>query len=139
MSAPAAAPTQVGEGAGGGGRVRPAGPPDEAAWRALVVGHPAGTPFHLPEWSRCVQATFAHEPRHLLAERDGKTVGILPLFHIRSPFLGRNLVSIPYAVYGGPLAADTEAEEALLSAGGALARDLRVGYLELRYRDAPGN
>jgi FemAB-related protein (PEP-CTERM system-associated) len=139
MSAPAAAATAVGEGAGRGVRVRPAGPADEATWRALVMAHPGGTPFHLPAWSRCIQATFAHEPRHLLAERDGVTVGILPLFHVRSPFLGRNLVSIPYAVYGGPLAADREAEEALLRAGSALAKDLNVGYLELRFRDAPAN
>ncbi|HET6203775.1 MAG TPA: FemAB family XrtA/PEP-CTERM system-associated protein [Planctomycetota bacterium] len=139
MSAPAPAQVQARGGAGGELRVRPAEPGDEAQWRALVTEHAGGSPFHLPAWARCVEETFRHEPRHLLVERGGRPAGVLPLFHVRSPFLGRNLISVPYAVYGGPIAVDREAEAALLAAAGALARRLRVGYLELRWRDDPGN
>ena len=128
-----------GEAAPERGRIRPAEPTDVAAWARFVLAHSRGSPFHLPAWQRCVEETFGHRPFHLVAERDGRFAGVLPLFLVRSPFLGRNLISVPYGVYGGPLADDPGTEEALLGEATRIARELRVGYLELRYREAPAN
>ncbi len=48
---------------------------------------------------------------------------------------GHALVSLPFCVYGGPAAADGDAESALIDAAVELARSLRVQHLELRNRD----
>src|SRR5205823_471727 len=69
---------------------------------------------------------------HLVAQLHARTVGVLPLFHVRSRLFGSTLVSTPNAVYGGPIGDDAEARIALTTAATRLARDLKVGHLELR-------
>jgi FemAB-related protein (PEP-CTERM system-associated) len=119
-------------------RVRAAVSGDDAARDALVLAHPRGTFFHLTSWRAAVHAIFGHTPQEFVAERGGAIVGVLPL--MRTPTLSgrQNLLSMPYAVYGGPLALDLAAEQALLEAAVECANHERVGHLELRYRDDPG-
>jgi FemAB-related protein (PEP-CTERM system-associated) len=105
-----------------------------ADWDALVRETPDGTPCHLSGWARVVERTWGHRPAHLGAWRDGRLVGVLPLFEVRSPFLGARLVSSPNAVYGGSVALDAEAHAALLSGAKRAATRARVRYLELRDR-----
>lgn len=62
--------------------------------------------------------------------------GVLPLAEVKSRLFGHALVSLPFCVDAGPLAADTAAEAALIDAAVDLARSLRVDYLELRNRGA---
>lgn len=118
--------------------VRAAEPGDVASWDAFVRAHPRSTFFHQDGWCRVVERVFRHERTDLAAWRGGELVGVLPL--MKSPGLlgGANLISSPYAVYGGALGADAEADQALLSAAVRLADTMRVGHLELRYRDDPG-
>src|SRR5262249_5092078 len=91
--------------------------PDAAGhgFDAYVERPPAG-PL-LPPTPRpvLVRRHFRHRPRCLEARRDGRIVGVLPLFQTRSPLAGRALVSMPYAVYGGPLVDDGDVEQALLA------------------------
>jgi FemAB-related protein (PEP-CTERM system-associated) len=108
-----------------------------AAWDAFVRRAPTGTPFHLLAWRRAVERVFGHEPLYLVARRGEEIVGVLPLFHIRSPFVGRNLLSVPYAVYGGIVAVDDEAARALLAEASKIAHAERVGCMELRYLHEP--
>src|SRR5262249_9439412 len=53
---------------------------------------------------------------------------------VRSLFFGKALISLPFCVYGGPAADDSDAERALITAAAELARSLGVDYLELRNR-----
>ncbi|MBK9384604.1 MAG: hypothetical protein IPN34_07270 [Planctomycetes bacterium] len=108
-----------------------------AAWDAFVRGAPTGTPFHLLAWRRAVERVFGHEPLYLVARRGESIVGALPLFQIRSPFVGRNLLSVPYAVYGGIVAVEDEAARALLAEASKIAHAERVGCMELRYLHEP--
>ncbi|MCB9883357.1 MAG: FemAB family PEP-CTERM system-associated protein [Planctomycetes bacterium] len=110
---------------------------DREAWDAFVRRHDRGTFFHLVGWKDAVERVFGHESKYVVAERDGALVGAMPLFLVRSPFTGTNLVSVPYAVYGGPLATDSTALEGLLEHAKREAHDNRVGCLELRYLEAP--
>jgi FemAB-related protein (PEP-CTERM system-associated) len=119
--------------------VGPGSPRDDAPRDALVAAHPRGTVFHLSAWRDVVQEVYGHPSHELLAWRDGALVGVLPLMEFRSLRGRRQLLSTPYAVYGGPLGADVEVEQALLSAAMRAAERLGVGYLELRYVDAPAN
>ena len=109
--------------------------PDVQAWDSFVLQHPAATTFHRLAWSWAVQAAYDHQPMHLTAWASGQLVGVLPLFLVRSVFVGRVLVSVPYGTYGGILAENDQAAAALLEAAQATARDCGVAYLELRHRE----
>jgi FemAB-related protein (PEP-CTERM system-associated) len=113
-------------------RVRRALPGEDARWDAYVADHGGATFFHRTGWSRVVQEQFRHDPCHLVAERGREWLGVLPVFLTKSPFLGKNLISLPYAVYGGPLSSDADAHEALMQHVAALGLDLGVGFVELR-------
>ncbi|RMG31540.1 MAG: FemAB family PEP-CTERM system-associated protein [Gammaproteobacteria bacterium] len=104
----------------------------EAAWEAYVARHPEATLFHTLAWKRVLERTFSCRPYYLLALRGETVCGVLPLWHFRSPLFGRALISVPYAVYGGILADDEEAERRLRAQAVALAEGHRVDYLELR-------
>ena len=120
-------------------RVRELLPGEDSRWDAYVSRHPLGTHFHRSGWSRVTAEHFRHQPHHLVAEQGRRWVGVLPLFLTKSPFLGRNLVSVPYAVYGGVLADHEAAQQTLLDRAAQLGRDLEVGYVELRHLEArPG-
>jgi hypothetical protein len=94
--------------------------------------HKGGTFCHLPGWSRVVERTWDHAPRHLAAFRGHALVGVLPLFHVKSRIVGSSLISIPNAVYGGALGDDEIVCRALLDSARALGQRLRVNYVELR-------
>ncbi len=113
-------------------RVRAATPTDRAAWDAFVLAHPLGTPFHLQGWLESVREALGHRCPALLAERAGRTVGVLPLVAVESRLVGRALIGTGFAVEGGPLAASAEVARALVAAAEDLARTERFARLELR-------
>ena len=59
---------------------------------------------------------------------------MLPLAQVKSRLFGNALVSTPFCVYGGAIAADDAAHAALTEAACDLARRLGVDYLEMRNR-----
>ncbi|HZL99923.1 MAG TPA: FemAB family XrtA/PEP-CTERM system-associated protein [Planctomycetota bacterium] len=99
----------------------------------FVLQHPLGTPFHETRWLDLVRASFGFETRTLVAWRDRQVVGVLPLALVTAPITGRRLVSVPFGVYGGILAADDEALAGLDHGSMVLARTINARYLELRY------
>ena len=106
--------------------------PDSPEWDSYVHSAETATVCHLSGWAKAVERAWRHDPYHLRATRQGKTVGVLPLFHVRSRLFGSTLVSTPNAVYGGPLAEDADARNALVAEARDIARRLRVRCLELR-------
>jgi FemAB-related protein (PEP-CTERM system-associated) len=109
-------------------------PHDEAHWDQFVDSQEHGTIFHKIAWKRIIASTFDYRPCYLFAEEDGKICGVLPLFHARSIFAGNALISSPFAVYGGILAVDENAEFALFESCKMYARQFGVSYIELRQR-----
>jgi len=118
--------------------IRPGAPADDEARDAFIRGSGGGSFFHLSGWRRAVERVMRHRGRDLLAFRDDELVGVLPLVECRGLRGGRSLISMPYAVYGGPVTADPAARGALLDAGAALARQRGAGRLELRMREDVG-
>lgn len=104
----------------------------EEAWDRFVRCHPMGSPFHLTLWRDCIQQTFGYEPRYLMAEEEGEVRGVLPLFLVWTPLAGKILLSTPFAVYGGMLAAGEDAMAALRARLEEMAAAERVQYAELR-------
>lgn len=113
-------------------RVRALLPGEDARWDAYVSRHPQGTFFHRTGWSRAVQEMFRHQPHHFVVEQGRRWLGVLPMFLVNGPFLGKNLVSVPYSVYGGILANDDQAHEALVAKAGELGKEIGIGFVELR-------
>lgn len=118
--------------------VRAGRPADDGRRDAYVRAHPSGTFFHLAGWRRAIETVHGHEPLDVLAWRGERLVGVLPLMLCHGFFGRRALVSMPYAVYGGPLGDDAEVVRGLVDEGRRLARELSAGYLELRCVDDPG-
>jgi len=71
-----------------------------------------------------------------VAEAEGAVCGVLPLFLVKNVFLGRALISSPFAVYGGICADNQEASDSLRAAACHMARQEQVEYLELRGQTA---
>ena len=112
--------------------VRPLEEADRPLWDRFVWAHPHGSPFHLIAWKKSVEQTFDYRSNYLLATREGRVSGVLPLFLIQNWLMGKVLLSSPFAVYGGILADSAESREALCRAARTLGERLGVKHVELR-------
>src|SRR6202034_1920030 len=83
------------------------------AWDAFVDAMPDGTFFHRAAWAHVIRRAFGHRTFFAFTERDGAITGVLPLAQVKTLLFGNTLVSNPFCVYGGPLAADPETAAAL--------------------------
>jgi FemAB-related protein (PEP-CTERM system-associated) len=104
------------------------------AWDTFVHAMPEGTFFHRATWARVIQAAFGHRTFFSFAERDGAITGVLPLAQVKTLLFGNTLVSSPFCVYGGLLAADADTAAALEAHAAALLRSTGAGAVELRDR-----
>lgn len=117
--------------------LRPLEDHSTAAWDAFVTAHKYGTFFHRAAWQHVIQRAFGHQPYYILAEQDGTVAGVLPLVHMKTTLFSNNtLTSLPFCVYGGPLAADSDTLAALSAQAVQLMAQLRAKAVEFRYRDA---
>lgn len=109
---------------------------DRLRWSRFLEHADGATLFHQPDWCDAVERVFSHTPRHLIAERRGQTVGVLPLMEIHSLLAGTLLVSVPYGTYGGVVASDADVGDALAERAASETRRLNARCLELRSRYA---
>jgi FemAB-related protein (PEP-CTERM system-associated) len=115
-------------------RVLPFDPAIDAAWNHFVMENPNGTFFHQSAWKRVMEKTYGYEAFYFYAERGGQITGVAPAFLISNWVMGRCLLSLPFAVYGGVCAGDPESERLLIGRLERLAEEKQVQHLELRER-----
>ena len=113
----------------------PLGPANAAAWDGFVAGRPEATFFHQAAMPGLIARVFGHTDRSALALQDGAVVGVLPLVELRTRLFGHALISLPFCVYAGPLAAEPEVAQALVDHAAALLRQTGARVLELRSLD----
>jgi len=89
----------------------------------FVERMPNGSLEHLPLWSFMIEKTFGHKSFYLVAREGQEIRGILPLMQIRSRLFGNRMVSQAFSNYGGPLANEPDALEALYDHAVELATD----------------
>lgn len=118
--------------------VRLARPQDAGLQDELARACPEASFFHQTAWSRAIADVYGHRPVEFLAFEAGRLVGALPLMRCRSLRGVPSLISMPYAVYGGPIGANAATRDALVRAAMEHADGARVGRLELRCEQAPG-
>ena len=116
-------------------KLRPLVPASEPAWDAFVDAMPTGTFFHRAAWRRLIAEEFGHRTFYTYAERDGAIVGVLPLVQMKTMLFGNALTSLPFCVYGGPLAADAETADALSDYAAGLLPETGASAVEFRHRD----
>ena len=116
------------------GSVRMLSSADRDQWDRFVCNHPDGTFFHLSGWQEVMSGFLGHPSYYLYSETDGAISGVLPLARVKSWLFGDALISLPFLVYGGPVASNPRALAELIDAATGLADDLGVDYLELRNR-----
>jgi len=113
---------------------------DELTWDEYVNNHPDGTVFHLSNWGKSIQKSFAHHSYNLVAfsetSQNSKIIGILPLTQIKSKLFGHYLVSIPFAELGGVIADNHEVANALTHRAIEIANEIQCDYLELKNRQS---
>ncbi|MFT5312734.1 MAG: FemAB-related protein (PEP-CTERM system-associated) [Paraglaciecola sp.] len=102
-------------------------------WDTFVDQCERGTFFHLAAWKNVIEDVFKHTCHFLYAECQGDIVGVLPLVEQKSLLFGHALISTPFCVYGGVAADSDEVMLYLEQQAIALAHQLSVDYLELRY------
>jgi len=107
---------------------------DVARWDQYVRSRAGATFFHLAGWAEVIEGALGRPCHFLFAEEGGEIRGILPLVEIKSLLFGKSLVSLGFFVYGGPVADDKKAHDALDEAAWALARRLGIDVLEYRSR-----
>lgn len=109
---------------------------DAPAWDQFVFATPGGTFFHRAGWRRIFEDVFRLKSHYLVAERQGRIVGVLPLVEQRSVLFGNALISTPFCVEGGSLAGDADARNALDSEAIALVQQTGAAHIEFRSRKA---
>ena len=101
-------------------------------WRDYMAGQSGAGIYHDVRWGGIMQGAYGNAPFYLTARRGQAVVGTLQLVAQRSILFGSHLCSLPYFDAAGVLADDSQAEAAILDAAGRLAKDLGVGWVELR-------
>ena len=106
----------------------------ESEWDSYVGTHTEGTVDHLWRWREIFEDVFRHESVYLVARRGNTIAGVLPLVRFQSKLFGRFLVSLPFLNYGGVLASDAAAAQALVAHAAAHGREFGASHVELRHR-----
>ncbi len=113
---------------------------DERRWDEFVRSTNGGTFYHLSGWRSLIETHLRHPVYYLYCENNGEIEAVLPLVHVKSILFGNALISIPFLVYGGPIAIRPEALDRVVAAARELAQDLEVDHLELRNQsEVPGD
>ncbi|WP_224981902.1 FemAB family XrtA/PEP-CTERM system-associated protein [Geomonas agri] len=110
---------------------------DGQEWDSYVASHPGATSYHRYFWRRVVEESFGHRGFYLLARSGRRSVGVLPLIHMKSRLFGNFLVSVPFFNYGGVLSSGAAATEALLKEGERVMAACGASHLELRHLGEP--
>ena len=105
----------------------------ESEWDAYVQSHVDGTVDHAWGWRTVFRDVFGHQSCYLAARRGDRIVGVLPLVTFKSMLFGRFLTSMPFLNYGGVLADDEEAIDALITMAREVATQHRAAHIELRH------
>jgi FemAB-related protein (PEP-CTERM system-associated) len=104
----------------------------EVGWRDYLRRNQGASLYHRLEVKQVVEQTFGHRCHYLMACANGEVRGVLPLVEMRSRLFGHFLVSLPFFDYGGILAEDAWAQQALAEAAIAKAMQTGASHIELR-------
>lgn len=116
--------------------VRLARTADRARWNGYLEHTPDASVYHRWEWGEVFEEAYGVAFRPLVALREARVVGVLPLVRLGLPGRGGQLVSVPYFGHGGAVADDVPTYRALFAAAEALRVEEGARRVELRHAHA---
>jgi serine/alanine adding enzyme len=107
---------------------------DAGQWDAFVEKHPHASVYHRYGFRQTIEKAYRRKAFYLTALDTASNLvsGVLPLFLMANPILGKSLVSLPYCDYGGMLYDEPETGSALFEYAREMAVSMKADYLELR-------
>ncbi|MFX0199989.1 MAG: FemAB family XrtA/PEP-CTERM system-associated protein [Candidatus Hodarchaeota archaeon] len=105
---------------------------DEKLWDDFVAANHNATFFHQIAYKTLVEKCYKYKPIYLIAKDAGEVNGILPLFLVNNIFLGKRLISLPFATVGGVCSNSIMAISILIDRAVELTNSLHCDYLEIR-------
>lgn len=106
---------------------------DPEVWQQFVDSTDHSTIYHDVRWKQLVERNFKHDLYCITCkDHNDSLIGILPLVHLKSALFGSFTISMPFFNYGGPLALNAEAEQALMTHAAKLSDDLGCSHMEIR-------
>jgi FemAB-related protein (PEP-CTERM system-associated) len=117
-------------------RLQPTDKKANQEWDDFVLASPDANFFHRAGWQTLINDVFRHPTYFLYVEDQGRFLGVLPLAHINSKLFGNSLTSLPFAAYGGVVAANELVARLLEEEAIAIGRKLNVDHVEFRNTEA---
>lgn len=91
-----------------------------------------GVPFHSRAWLKVINETYGHQPVCVMGKIGDATNALLPVVEVRSWITGTRGVTLPFADYCPPIAADSTAFQAVFERAIAYGRERSWKFLEIR-------
>ncbi|MCD6376015.1 MAG: FemAB family PEP-CTERM system-associated protein [Caldisericaceae bacterium] len=103
-------------------------------WDSFVDERPQGKIYHKTVWKEIFEKAFGRKTLYYFVENtNGQIEGILPLVHFHTFIAGKQLISLPYVNYGGPLWSNDSAKQLIFSKMQQLLMETNSDVLEIRY------
>lgn len=102
-------------------------------WDEYVDQHPQGRIYQRTEWKEITEKAFGKKTLYRAVLEKGEIVGILPVVHFHTFLVGKQLISLPYVNYGGPLWSNEQARKLILKEIENLRKTTGSEALEIRY------
>ncbi len=102
-------------------------------WDAYVDAHPQGRIYQKTEWMEITEQAFGKRALHRLVVDNGEIRGILPVVHFHTFLVGKQLISLPYVNYGGPIWSNEQAKDLILNEIEHLRQETGSEAFEIRY------
>lgn len=112
--------------------IRIAGVADAPDWNEFVAAVPGGGIYHRFDWATLIETVHRMDCPYLIARREGRCVGVLPLVQLRSALFGNFMVSLPYLTAGGALGESPSIVAALMTEAAELASERGCSHFECR-------
>jgi len=112
--------------------IRTAGISDQNDWDEFVHGHSAAAPYHLYPWNQAINQSYGFRVFNLIAEKDNRIQGILPLSLIKLPFSDGILVALPYCDVGAALANNDEIQRELVARAISIGQQHNTSSIDIR-------
>ena len=109
---------------------------EDQRWNDYVFRCLESSHCHLSGWRRVIQRAYGHQSCYLWAHQDGEIRGVLPLISMRSFFVLRSLVSLPFLDDGGICANNEQVRGKLYQEAVRLYEEQAAELLDLRHRYA---
>jgi FemAB-related protein (PEP-CTERM system-associated) len=107
-------------------------PTDIVCWDSYVTGNNQSTPYHLSGWQTVIEETYGHQAHFLLARRNQKVVGVLPMVHMKHMLSGNSMISMPFLDMAGVLADSDEVASGLIHEALNVMHRVNADAVELR-------